>query len=806
MNKNTILPAAVAVVLFGCVADQAADGPRAKVSWPCVDGVYPHLATFNREGECGTGAVVPWAGSLWHVSYAPHAPCGSSDKLYQVHPDLSRTIRPESIGGTPANRMIHDESQQLFIGPYAIDREGAVRVLPPKLADGATNLYGRLTACARHLDDPANKIYHLTMEEGVYEVDVKTLAVKELFRDGNIQPGDLGGTLLPGYHGKGAYSGQGLLVYANNGERGEKAVHDPTTTSGALAQWDGRDWALVLRNQFTDVTGPGGIHGNPDPARDPLWSVGWDYRSVMLMVLEEGRWTKFRLPKGSHSYDGAHGWNTEWPRIREIGEGDDFLMTMHGTFWRFPKTFSARNSAGLKPRSNYLKIVGDFCRWGDRVVLGCDDSAKNEFLNRRRAKGGVAGPQQSNSNLWFVRPEELDGFGPAIGRGATWLREGVKAGRVSDPFLVSGFDHATLYLSAKGQARFLLETDCDGRGRWAARELAIAPGGGRVAEIPLDGLGATWLRLRATEDAGDVIAFFQLANDDRRAPADGVGKPVAKTSGAGLVASLAGGDDLKLGYQIEGGAYYELAKDLVFGPAGAPSGLLKEKYALKSEGVTGDACSGLVVDDAGRRWRLPVAAVTPFARRLCREVCTERDLMNVGGTFFELPAENAGGYAKMRPVCSHALGFTDYCTWRGLFVMAGADPALASLPFGRTVKTPDGAGAVWLGVADDLWKLGKCVGRGAVWRDTAVRSGVPSDPMLMTGYDRKLFTFAQRGAAHTALTLELDLSGEGNWRAYRVSRLADGETVADDLTGTRAYWWRVRSDAACTATAEVDYR
>lgn len=27
-------------------------------------GIYPHLAYFNNEGECGTGAVVPWADRL----------------------------------------------------------------------------------------------------------------------------------------------------------------------------------------------------------------------------------------------------------------------------------------------------------------------------------------------------------------------------------------------------------------------------------------------------------------------------------------------------------------------------------------------------------------------------------------------------------------------------------------------------------------------------------------------------------------------------------------------------------------------
>jgi hypothetical protein len=75
-----------------------------------VSGIYPHLATFNEGGECGTGAVVPWADRVWVISYGPHKPTGSSDKFYEITPALEQIIRPESLGGTPANRMIHRES------------------------------------------------------------------------------------------------------------------------------------------------------------------------------------------------------------------------------------------------------------------------------------------------------------------------------------------------------------------------------------------------------------------------------------------------------------------------------------------------------------------------------------------------------------------------------------------------------------------------------------------------------------------------------------------------------------------------
>ncbi len=144
-----------------------------------IAGIYPHLTMYNKDAECGTGAVVPWAGSLWVIIYSPHKPMGSTDKLYEITGDLKQIIRPESVGGTSANRMIHRESNQLNIGSYLIDEQGKVRVIEPR------RMPGRLTGSARHLTDPENKIYIATMEEGLYTVDVKTLEVTEHIRDGN---------------------------------------------------------------------------------------------------------------------------------------------------------------------------------------------------------------------------------------------------------------------------------------------------------------------------------------------------------------------------------------------------------------------------------------------------------------------------------------------------------------------------------------------------------------------------------------------------------------------------------------------
>ena len=148
---------------------------------------------FSSSGECGIGAVVPWAGKLWMITYPPHEPRGGRDKLYAVDSQMNVEIRPESVGGTHACRMIHRESKQLIIGPYFIDAQGRVR------AADVHKLVGRLTAVARHLTDPAHKVYFYDMEGAVYEVDVHSLG-----GDRAVRQAGAGLARQRGLHGPGA--------------------------------------------------------------------------------------------------------------------------------------------------------------------------------------------------------------------------------------------------------------------------------------------------------------------------------------------------------------------------------------------------------------------------------------------------------------------------------------------------------------------------------------------------------------------------------------------------------------------------
>jgi hypothetical protein len=227
--------------------------------------------------------------------------------------------------------------------------------------------------------------------------------------------------------------------------------------------------------------------------------------------------------------------------------------------------------------------------------------------------------------------------------------------------------------------------------------------------------------------------------------------------------------------------------------------------------LTADSASVIFVDDQGHRWRLP-RSQKAFdgesglgSQRVAREVATERDLFSAHGTFYELPAENAGGFAKIRPVATHGYRIHDFCSYRGLFVMTGLSP---DLPEGNPhiIRSADRGCAVWVGAIDDVWRMGKPRGYGGPWLETTVVKDVPSDPYLMTGYDRKTLTLTNHSAAPARLRVELDITGSGTWRTYRELQVPAGETVTHEFpSGFEAYWLRTTADRDGEFSAQLVY-
>ncbi|HSO88757.1 MAG TPA: hypothetical protein VLQ91_19545, partial [Draconibacterium sp.] len=525
--------------------------------------------------------------------------------------------------------------------------------------------------------------------------------------------------------------------------------------------------------------------------------------------------------------DGAHGWNTEWPRIRDVvTDGNpEYLFTMHGLFWRFPGTFTAENSAGIRPRSAYLKVVGDFSRWNDRLVFGCDDSAQKEFLNKRKQKGNIEGPGQSNSNLWFTTPEKPDQLGPNTASGAVWLNEAVKAGEVSEPFLFAGWKKRSAWIhnNSKNKVSFNFETDKNGDNHFnTMKTVEVAPESSQFVEFTENESGE-WIRVSVNSATNATVSFNYTDEDERISfPAkmfDGIAETSETDVLGGLLYGL-GNDRRALGISVvrfENGVetetgYYELdvALNLVAKSDPETNSFIKEKFAIPENVVEFEESSVLVVDDKDRRWRLPLGndaykQLTNAAQlRICREVATERDLLNVGGTFYELPAENADGFAKIRPVASHNFRIHDYASYRGMLVMTGLNPKVKAGE--HVVVSNDGKAAVWLGAIDDLWEMGKPTGNGGPWKNSIIKADEPSDPYLIGFYDKRSLEISHESLETVTFKIEVEPIGHGPWMLYQEVTVKPGETFKHEFSANfQARWIRFVADANCTATAWLKY-
>jgi hypothetical protein len=187
-----------------------------------------------------------------------------------------------------------------------------------------------------------------------------------------------------------------------------------------------------------------------------------------------------------------------------------------------------------------------------------------------------------------------------------------------------------------------------------------------------------------------------------------------------------------------------------------------------------------------------------------REVESERWLMNCSGMFYELPAMQYGGKVwGVRPISTHLRIIGDFCSWRGLLVLAGdqTTPLGDSNPF---IGQPQAN--LWFGKTDDLWQFGKPAGWGGPWREARVDADEPSDPFLMTGFEHKVLHLRHDAQEAVEFTVEVDFLGNQSWSTYEVIRVpATGYVYHAFPDGFGAHWVRVRANKPCTATAYFHY-
>jgi hypothetical protein len=175
--------------------------------------------------------------------------------------------------------------------------------------------------------------------------------------------------------------------------------------------------------------------------------------------------------------------------------------------------------------------------------------------------------------------------------------------------------------------------------------------------------------------------------------------------------------------------------------------------------------------------------------------------------FYEVPrAEGAGNHVpdfeKMKPVSRHNKQISDYCSWRGLLVLAGVRPDAPE--DGQVFSDGNGTG-LWFGQVDDAWKFGKPSGLGGPWKNTPVQAEVASDPYLMTGFDQKSLRLSHDAGQAVQMNIEVAIA-PGEWQVYRQVEVPAGESLLHEFPADfHAYWVRLRAAQACQATAMFTY-
>ena len=178
------------------------------------------------------------------------------------------------------------------------------------------------------------------------------------------------------------------------------------------------------------------------------------------------------------------------------------------------------------------------------------------------------------------------------------------------------------------------------------------------------------------------------------------------------------------------------------------------------------------------------------------------------GMFYELPPFAWGGSVfGIKPISQHLRMVPDYCSFRGFLVLGGNQ---VSSIFDNNLVTGQSQSGLF----------GKPQGWGGPWLYDLVAANAPSDPFLMTGFDKKMVHLRAENVSEGAtitIQIEVDFTGSAGhvgprgftapWNPLKQVQLTSATPYAYYIfePGFSAHWVRFVSDTAGNLTAWLTY-
>ena len=102
--------------------------------------------------------------------------------------------------------------------------------------------------------------------------------------------------------------------------------------------------------------------------------------------------------------------------------------------------------------------------------------------------------------------------------------------------------------------------------------------------------------------------------------------------------------------------------------------------------------------------------------------------------------------------------------------------------------------------------MGKPVGHGGPWKNTAVKAGKPSDPYLIGFYNKRSLNLSHNASVPVTFTIDADPVGNGSWMTYKTVTVGPDKTFKFGFSQNfQSRWIRFTTDRNCAATALLIY-